>query len=301
MRDDDGKERSMRSKEVADLAGVTVRTLRHYHQLGILPEPPRRENGYREYGVADVVRVLRIKRLASLGLSLERVGEMIGEDVSRRKACSDGGPCAAGRVLDELDAELAAQIARLEERRRVIARLKEELPAGSAPLDVSPRIESHIARLVEYGASAKMAGMELDLMLLVDEHEAGSEAMDDILAFYAFMEERGVMPRYIELSEEALALPPHASEDVCESLAGRISGLLIPVLSDFVGASGGADAAAGEGVESYAMLERLLFDYDGEVLNPAQRRMEAGVISRIREGLKPASGFHFDVDYDATS
>ncbi|HJF65313.1 MAG TPA: MerR family DNA-binding transcriptional regulator [Slackia equolifaciens] len=46
----------MRSKEVAEFAGVTVRTLRHYHQLGILPEPPRSANGYREYGAVDVAR-----------------------------------------------------------------------------------------------------------------------------------------------------------------------------------------------------------------------------------------------------
>lgn len=61
----------MRSKELADLAGVTVRALRHYHQLGLLPEPPRAKNGYREYGAVDLARVLRIKRLSSLGISLQ--------------------------------------------------------------------------------------------------------------------------------------------------------------------------------------------------------------------------------------
>lgn len=44
------------SKDVARLSGVTVRALRHYHQMGILPEPPRRDNGYREYGAVDVAR-----------------------------------------------------------------------------------------------------------------------------------------------------------------------------------------------------------------------------------------------------
>ena len=67
----------MLSKDVAYLSGVTVRTLRHYHQIGILPEPPRLENGYRDYGVVDVARVLRIKRLASLGLSLEQILSLI--------------------------------------------------------------------------------------------------------------------------------------------------------------------------------------------------------------------------------
>ena len=44
----------MRSNEVAKLAGVTVRTLRHYHQLGLLAEPERSENGYRDYAATDV-------------------------------------------------------------------------------------------------------------------------------------------------------------------------------------------------------------------------------------------------------
>ena len=41
----------MRSKEIAALAGVSIRTLRHYHQIGLLPEPPRQNNGYRAYSV----------------------------------------------------------------------------------------------------------------------------------------------------------------------------------------------------------------------------------------------------------
>lgn len=39
----------MRSNELAKLAGVTVRTLRHYHAIGLMAEPSRAENGYREY------------------------------------------------------------------------------------------------------------------------------------------------------------------------------------------------------------------------------------------------------------
>ena len=35
----------MLSSELAELAGVTVRTLRHYHQIGLLPEPPRTAGG----------------------------------------------------------------------------------------------------------------------------------------------------------------------------------------------------------------------------------------------------------------
>ncbi|MFD0852085.1 MerR family DNA-binding transcriptional regulator, partial [Actinomadura adrarensis] len=39
----------MRIGELAALVGVSTRTVRHYHHLGLLPEPERRANGYREY------------------------------------------------------------------------------------------------------------------------------------------------------------------------------------------------------------------------------------------------------------
>lgn len=45
----------MRIGEIAALIGVTPRAVRHYHHLGLLPEPVRRSNGYREYGIRDAV------------------------------------------------------------------------------------------------------------------------------------------------------------------------------------------------------------------------------------------------------
>lgn len=67
----------MKSSEIAKLAGVSVRTLRHYHAIGLLPEPPRGENGYRDYSAGDLARLLRIKRLASLGFPLARIGDVL--------------------------------------------------------------------------------------------------------------------------------------------------------------------------------------------------------------------------------
>ena len=96
----------MRSNEVARMAGVSVRTLRHYHALGLLPEPPRAANGYRDYAPADVARVLRIRRLASLGFPLARVGAVMEE--------MDAGAEAADDPLAELDRELEQEISRLE-------------------------------------------------------------------------------------------------------------------------------------------------------------------------------------------
>lgn len=120
----------MNSGEIARLAGVSVRTLRHYHQVGVLPEPARRANGYREYTVRDLVLLLRIRRLAEVGIPLDEIPPILG---------------ASGRahaVLDELDSALADQIDRLTARREVIARLRAAGAAADTPSELAGLLAS---------------------------------------------------------------------------------------------------------------------------------------------------------------
>ncbi|MFI7445977.1 MerR family transcriptional regulator [Nonomuraea sp. NPDC049714] len=57
----------MRIGELAALLGVSTRTVRRYHRQGVLPEPSRRANGYREYGLRDAIVLARVRRLVELG------------------------------------------------------------------------------------------------------------------------------------------------------------------------------------------------------------------------------------------
>ena len=59
--------------QLASYAGVTVRTVRHYHQIGLLAEPERDHSGYRSYDTAAVVRLIRIRVSADAGVPLARV------------------------------------------------------------------------------------------------------------------------------------------------------------------------------------------------------------------------------------
>ena len=96
----------MRSGELVSLAGVTVRTLRHYHAIGLLAEPPRSENGYRSYGPEDLLRVLRIRQLASLGFSLDKIGPCSTSSMPSGRARTLSGDTPSASVdglLDELD------------------------------------------------------------------------------------------------------------------------------------------------------------------------------------------------------
>jgi DNA-binding transcriptional MerR regulator len=66
--------------ELAGLAHVSVRTLRHYEAIGLLRPATRTEAGYRLYAAADVTQLYRILALRSLGLPLDEIGRALDEE-----------------------------------------------------------------------------------------------------------------------------------------------------------------------------------------------------------------------------
>ncbi|MFE9026569.1 MerR family transcriptional regulator [Streptomyces iakyrus] len=125
----------MRIGELAAVFGVTTRAVRHYHHLGLLPEPERRANGYREYGLRHAVVLARIRRLTELGLGLAEVRDVLADDAGKDLV----------EVLTELDEDLARQEEALRERR---ARLRTLLDAeGGVPAEgpVSPELAALFA------------------------------------------------------------------------------------------------------------------------------------------------------------
>ncbi|MFI8524058.1 MerR family transcriptional regulator [Promicromonospora sukumoe] len=139
----------MLSNELARLAGVTVRTLRHYHQVGVLPEPPRTSGGYRHYDVGHMVRLLRITRLTALGIPLSALPEVLDD------------AAAAEELLDELDRRAAADIERLAARRADIAALRRT----GAPPDLPPELSAWRTDPAD-GLPADMARYEHEQLVL---------------------------------------------------------------------------------------------------------------------------------------
>ena len=66
--------------QLASHCGVTVRAVRHYHRVGLLPEPVRDGSGYRRYGAQAVVDLVRIKVLADAGVPLAQVSHFLNAD-----------------------------------------------------------------------------------------------------------------------------------------------------------------------------------------------------------------------------
>src|ERR1700749_353893 len=111
----------MRIGELAGLVGISTRAIRHYHHVGLLPEPARKANGYREYSLRDGVELPRVRRLTELGLSLDEVGDALAGDAGRDLA----------EILRELDADLARQEEDIRQRRVRLARLLRQAETGS--------------------------------------------------------------------------------------------------------------------------------------------------------------------------
>src|SRR6266550_5107922 len=65
--------------EVAGLAGVTVRTLHHYDEIGLLSPGERSPTGYRRYGEADLERLQQILYYRELGFSLEEIATILDD------------------------------------------------------------------------------------------------------------------------------------------------------------------------------------------------------------------------------
>lgn len=180
------------TREIAELAGTSVRAVRHYHEVGLLAEPDRRSNGYKQYGVSHLVRVLRIKRLTDLGFSLARIAELGDADDHPEEA------------LRDLDADIAATIERLQRARAEVA----QLLSGSAATDLPA--EFAVADAVE-----RMSDADRSLYAVLGR-VLGPRALQD---YSAMLRDSGDQPEDTEFED----LPADADERTRRELAERMA------------------------------------------------------------------------------
>jgi MerR family transcriptional regulator, thiopeptide resistance regulator len=106
--------------ELAQRAGVTVRTLHHYEASGLLA-PQRSEAGHRRYRPDDVQRLLRIVWMRRLGFALEQIGELLAGDAGALREALRG-------QRERLRAELSEAAERLQALDQVITELSPRRP-----------------------------------------------------------------------------------------------------------------------------------------------------------------------------
>jgi Hg(II)-responsive transcriptional regulator len=123
----------MKTGEVAELASVNLQTLRYYERRGLLPEPPRRESGYRIYGPEAVRTVRFIKRAQHLGFSLDEVESLLDLAAGGPEGC-DAAQELAWHRIQELDRRIADLRAMRDALDRLVATCSMPRPERECPL-----------------------------------------------------------------------------------------------------------------------------------------------------------------------
>ncbi|MFF0226219.1 MerR family transcriptional regulator [Streptomyces sp. NPDC004629] len=177
------------TSQLAELAGTTLKAVRHYHEIGLLEEPERAANGYKRYDVKHLVRLLRIRRLVDLGLPLSDIPSVEAADER------------AEQILRVLDAELAASIERQQRMRRELAAILDNRASIDLPADFRTLVddlpEAQRSLLLAYSSILTPAAMSVLQKQL-------SAPRSDVAAQFE-------------------ALPADAPEDVRRRLAQRLA------------------------------------------------------------------------------
>ena len=258
------KQEQLRIGEVARLLGVTTKTVRHYHTLGLLREPTRTAAGYRLYGASDLLRLHQIRRLQALGLSLQQIRAVLGNP--------DSAPSFRG-VLEALRDDVERQIALLVSRREEIMRLlasdpgeaiEEPRPTPATLARIDALLAAHLPEV-----SAAVREQEERVWALIEAFEWPREY---VAGFHAIAEHYVAHPEALRafhaLSERMIALAglpldDPAIEELAEDLRRYqrdypLPTELLPAIAD--------------PTQPFA---RVFGELLGAQLDPAQRRLMA--------------------------
>lgn len=221
------------TRQLAEIAGTTIKAVRHYHEIGLLDLPARRPNGYKQYETAHLVRLLQIKRLSDLGVPLAQIARM---------GRADQEPDEALRVLDS---ELEATINRLQRVRVELAvilrhRAPADLPAG-------------------FSSVARDLGDADRSMLMIYAQLFDDDAMD---ALRTMMNEQPPT----DADDEFQALSADADRAARQALAERIA----PLLEHHRTAYPALAEPASHSLHGPDLMESAVVQALRELYNPAQ-------------------------------
>ena len=137
--------------QLAKYVGVSVRAVRHYHALGLLPEPSRDDSGYRRYGADAVIALTRIKTLANAGVPLSQIETLMESSTDDFQA-----------AITAIKADITKKVAQLEETKRRL----DTLQSGDR-MFVSEVIADYLKYLRRIGLSEATVSYERSAWILI--------------------------------------------------------------------------------------------------------------------------------------
>lgn len=107
---------TMNIGQAAAASDVSAKMIRHYEQVGLFPQPPRTDSGYRRYSEREVHTLRFIRHARDLGFSIQQIGELLGLWQNRRRSSRQVKALAEAHIaeLQRKAQELLAMKATLE-------------------------------------------------------------------------------------------------------------------------------------------------------------------------------------------
>ena len=155
----------MRVSDAAKIAGCSVRTVRYYHNLGLLPVPTKQRGPWRDYEFADVARLIQIRSMAQAGMRLDDIrlelsaaetavmaavptpaaaSTQLVDAPTTAPAAGTAAPAATANPTNPADCDceiydqtlrsLDRQIAKLQQQRARLLEMKQQAMMKSPPL-----------------------------------------------------------------------------------------------------------------------------------------------------------------------
>lgn len=197
--------------DISRLTGLTPRAIRHYHDVGLLPEPSRDTSGYRRYGTAELIALVRIARLRALGMPVAQIAERIGH--GNRGDLSDSLRVLAGELSEEIE-----RLARLRDR------LEHAIAADGLddPADTLARVLREHGRL---GPDETLASQEVQSAELLDAlHPGGVAGVID--AAHELLTDPARAASLDSLLRRYRSLQANSSDAEVQALAAEVAAVL---------------------------------------------------------------------------
>jgi MerR family transcriptional regulator, thiopeptide resistance regulator len=240
----------MKVGELAKRTGMTVRTLHHYDEIGLLTPSRRTAAGHRLYGEAEVRRLQQIASLRHLGLPLEEIRD-----------CLDRPEYSLERVLEMHVERIDEQIGRHRRLRDLIVTLRDRLRSADVSVDDLTRTIEVTMNYEKYYPSEQLEQLEQRRQEVGEERiqQVQKEWIDLFAAFGDAMDE-GLPPE----SEEVQALARRSAALIAEFTGGDPG--IASSLSNMYRGEGGESVAARNGMS----MKPGLWEYMGKARSALQ-------------------------------
>jgi DNA-binding transcriptional MerR regulator len=241
--------------QAAAFAGVTVKTVRHYHRHGLIEEPRRDASGYRRYGSADLLRLVQVRTLAAAGVPLAEIGAIL-----------DADPDRFATTLVDVERRLTDRINDLIARRDTLHRLA----TGDRAL-LPDRALALLDRAADFGFTPDDVTMARDGLVLI--RALVPEGFDDYLSRV----ERALDdPRYMSLIKRMWCAAEWEPDDP------RVDELATAMADHYLAHPSLLPIPAGLQVRTDSAIRYSLLTQHGQEQKPAWARLTALVEAHLR-------------------